>query len=183
MALEEDLQILDAKVKQLKLEYEQYFMGQRPREPTILRADVQKQIARYSNEPIKNTALRFKFSSLFSRFMVFKRQWDNNLRKIEAGTYERHVFKADLHENARTTSPTRTASGPRPQSGRGLFESYMDAAKSCGQNVASLTPQKLQAVISKQETAIRKKYGCERVNFRVVVKDGRVKLKASPVTG
>lgn len=183
MELEEDLQILDAKVKQLKLEYEQYFMGQRPREPTVLRADVQKQIARYSNEPIKNTALRFKFSSLFSRFMVFKRQWDNNLRKIEAGTYERHIFKADLHETARATSVTKTVREPRAQSGSKLFESYMDAAKSCGQNVASLTPQKLQAVISKQETAIRKKYGCERVNFRVVVKDGRVKLKASPVKG
>ena len=54
------------------------------------------------------------------------------------------------------------------------------AAASCGQNVKGLTPEKLQGVIERQEKALRQKLGCEKVNFRVVVQEGKVKLKASP---
>src|SRR5574340_149258 len=84
---EEDLQVLDQKLKQLRLDYEQYFLGSRPREPVLLRGEVQKLIALYSNVSIQNTAQRFKFSSLCSRYLTQRRQWDLVLRKIEDGTY------------------------------------------------------------------------------------------------
>lgn len=97
----EDLHALDHKVKQLKLDYEQYFLGSRPREPQQLRAEVQKRLQQYLATPMQNTALRFRFNSISARFHSFRRQWDNTLRQIESGTYERHVFKAELHERAR----------------------------------------------------------------------------------
>ena len=48
-----------------------------------------------------------------------------------------------------------------------------------GQNTSGLTPAKLQKAIAKQEAALKKKLGCERVNFKVVVQDGKVRLKAA----
>ncbi len=180
MSLEEDIQMLDIKVRQLKLEYEQYFLGSRPREPALLRGEIQKQITRFSNDPIQNTALRFKYNSVCSRYMAFKRKWDTNLRKIEAGTYERHVFKAKLHGVGDSAEASPKSA---PLANDELFDSYVSAARSCGQNVANLTPEKLQVVVAKQESAIRKKFACKGVNFRVVVEEGRVKLKASPVRG
>ena len=69
----------------------------------------------------------------------------------------------------------------RPVSGNELFSAYRDAAAACGQNVSGLTEKKLNAVIQKQEAALKKKLGCDKVNFRVVVQGGKVKLKASPV--
>ena len=33
--------------------------------------------------------------------------------------------------------------------------------------------------IAKQEAAIKKKLGCDRVDFKVVVQDGKVRLKAA----
>jgi len=185
--IDEDLQILENKVKQLKLDYEQYFLGSRPREPIQLRTDVQKQVLVHSNTPIKNTAARFRFNSINSRFQAFKRQWDLTLRQIEAGTYTRHLFKAKLHEKQRgiETGPgSRTArSGAGAGSGSGskeeLFETYRDAAMACGQSVKGLTREKLQSVIDRQGSALRKKLGCDDVNFRVVVEKGKVKLKAS----
>jgi hypothetical protein len=48
-----------------------------------------------------------------------------------------------------------------------------------GQDTSGLTRAKLQAAISKQEAALKKKFGCDRVDFKVVVKDGRVRLKAA----
>jgi len=48
-----------------------------------------------------------------------------------------------------------------------------------GQDTSGLTPAKLQAAIRKQEAEIKKKLGCDRVDFKVVVQNGKVKLKAA----
>jgi hypothetical protein len=64
----DELSTLDIKLKQLRFEYEQYFIGSRPREPVLLRGDVNKIVVKYSNTGIQNTALRFKFNNLCARF-------------------------------------------------------------------------------------------------------------------
>ncbi len=182
MSIDEELKVLDSKVTQLRRDYEQYFLGNRPRDPRQLRGEVQKLILRHTNQPIQNTAARFRFNSMNARFQAFKRQWDATLRQIEAGTYTRHVFKAKLHERERGlagggTAATRVVDRANDDD---LFESYRDAALACGQDVSGLTREKLQAVVKKQEAGLRQKLQCERVNFRVAVEGGKVKLKASP---
>ena len=187
--IDEDLQLLDARVKQLRLDYEQYFLGSRPRPPTQLRGDVQKMVAFYANVPIQNTALRFKFNNLRSRFFSFRRHWDETMRKIEEGTYERHVFKAELHEKERAERRAKggatakpAAAAPVATAGDGdLFSAYVAAREKCGQGAKGLTPEQFQKMLKTQETAIREKYNCQSVRFRVVVEAGKTKLKASPV--
>ncbi|MCZ6783366.1 MAG: hypothetical protein O7G30_08665 [Proteobacteria bacterium] len=178
-SMDEELRMLEFKIQQLKLDYEHYFSGARPREPAYPRSEIQKQFNRYSNSPIKNTAMRFKFNTLYSRFQCFKRQWDSILRQIEQGTYKRHLFRADLRDRERSQLSATPAA--RPTGGGDLFESYREAAASCGQNISALTREKLERVVRKQEAQLREKLGCEKVSFRVVVQDGKVKLKASPV--
>ena len=181
---EEELKLLEIKLNQLKLEYEKYFLGTRPTEPSQARSEVQKIVIKWSNQRITNTAQRFKFNSLNGRFQAFKRQWDNILRQIEAGTYKRHVFKADLRDRERGIvdgSPTKKTGASAGGGSGELFETYRDAMMATGQKTAGLTPEKLQKAIAKQEATIKKKYGCDRVDFKVVVTDGKVKLKAAAV--
>jgi hypothetical protein len=182
VSLDEQLRVLEVKLKQLKLDYEQYFLGTRPRAPLMQRREVEKQILVLSNTLIQNTADRFKFNGLVARFHAFKRQWDASLREIEAGTYRRHVFKANMRDRDRGPRPgaSRRAQG---QSSADLFETYVSAAEACGQDVRGLTPEKLQAVIRRQESAIRERLGCENVRFRVAVEGGKVKLKATAGEG
>jgi hypothetical protein len=186
----DELRMLDVKLKALKRDYEQYFLGSRPREPANSRAEMQKAMIRLSCGLIKNTGERFKFNTLNSQFLTYKRHWDDTMRRIEAGTYKRHVFKANLHERERGITedapppPTADAKMKMAKSGSdadvssGIFNSYLDAAKSCGQNTAGLTPAKLQKVMDKQAGAIKKKLGVKDVKFRVEVVEGKVKLKA-----
>ncbi|MCR9094508.1 MAG: hypothetical protein NXI30_09845 [bacterium] len=182
---EEELKILEVRLTQLKLEYEKYFLGSRPTEPAQQRAEVQKSVLKFSNMRITNTAQRFKFNSLNGRYQAFKRQWDNTLRQIEAGTYKRHVFKADLRDRERGLdgatpgSASATGGGAKGNDRGELFETYRDAMMATGQNTKGLTPEKLQKAIAKQEAAIKQKYGCDSVDFKVVVTDGKVKLKAA----
>jgi hypothetical protein len=177
---EEEIKILEIKMHQLKLDYEKYFLGTRPTEPSMARSEVQKTVIRFSNTRITNTALRFKFNSLNGRYQAFKRQWDSTLRQIEAGTYKRHVFKADLRDRERAPEPnkTRAAAASDAQDGD-IFETYRDAMLATGQKTSGLTPAKLQKAIAKQEAALKKKLGCERINFKVVVQGGKVRLKAA----
>lgn len=177
---EEEIKILEIKMNQLKLDYEKYFLGTRPTEPSMARAEVQKTVIRFSNTRLTNTALRFKFNSLNGRYQAFKRQWDATLRQIEAGTYKRHIFKADLRDRERAPEPKKTPASAASDAQDGdIFETYRDAMLATGQNTSGLTPAKLQKAIAKQEAALKKKLGCERVNFKVVVQGGKVRLKAA----
>jgi len=180
---EEELKMFEIKLLQLKLDYEKYFLGNRPTEPIQLRSEVQKFAIRWSNMRITNTATRFKFNSLNGRYQALKRQWDNTLRQIDAGTYKRHVFKADLHDRERgvgVDAPPKAAA-PAPSSGgdTNLFETYRDAMMATGQSTKGLTPEKLQKALAKQESAIKKKYGCDKVEFKVIVSHGKVKVKVA----
>lgn len=189
--LEEDLQLLDNRLKQLKNEYDQYFMGSRKREPQLLRGDVNRMVNYYSNVPIQNTAQRFKFNNLRARYFSFRRHWDETLRKIEEGRYERHLFKANLRDRERNEAQQQTEEraireeAPRPGGRRdateALFERYSAAREKTGQGTAGLTREKLDALVKKQTAAIRSKYGVAKVRFKVVVEGGKAKLKATPV--
>ncbi|MEN8183908.1 MAG: MXAN_5187 C-terminal domain-containing protein [Myxococcota bacterium] len=179
--VESDLQLLDIKTKQLRNEYEQYFLGTRPREPHLLRGEVQKMVTYFTNVSISNTAQRFRFNSLQARFFSLRRHWDNTLRKIEDGTYQRQVFKANLRrpstasDAAAARQPDSDAKSNEPD----LFANYLAARQRCGQNVERLDRARVDEMITKQREAIRARTGRTDVRFRVVVEDGRAKLKAS----
>jgi hypothetical protein len=183
-SISDDLKILDAKLNQLKREYEQYFLGTRPREPVLLAGEVRKLIGIRTNNPFPNTALKFKFSSICSRYQAFNRQWQENLRKIEQGTYIRHRFKADLHERARQASAQPESVGNEPSAAEpDLFSEYRDARLACGQGIQSLSPEKFELLLEKQRAALRERYGDAEFRFRVAVEQGKAKLKASRERG
>jgi hypothetical protein len=175
---EETIDIFERKLGMLRRDYEFYFLGTRPREPLVLRSEVFKLVAYLSNTPIPNTALRFKFSSLCSRYQAHKRQWDEILRKIEAGTYERHQFKARIHAQARSASPVvKPSSRAEPKSD--LYLEYLDARLACGQSTKGVSRQKLEQQLERQKQQLRQKFGDDvNFQFRVAVEDGKVRLKA-----
>jgi hypothetical protein len=178
--VEEDLKVLGAKLNQLKREYEQYFLGTRPREPALLAGEVRKIIAMLTNGSFQNTALKFKFSSICSRYQAFNRQWQETLRKIEAGTYTRHRFKANLHGQGQTAPEQRPESAGANANSPDIYSAYVEARQACGQDVKNLSPAKLEAILRQQEETLRTRYGSDaEVRFRVVVEDGKAKLKAS----
>jgi len=176
-SLDEELRQLDLKLSQLKRDYDQYFLGNRPREPALARGEINKTIVRLSNMAIKNTALRFKFSSLCSRFQAFRRQWDDTLRQIDAGTYQRHRFKARLQEQA---SAGPSDAGCEPGDEKDLYQSYVEARLACGESVKGISRQRLRRVIEAQRAELRARFGDDaEFRFRVSIEDGKVRLKAS----
>jgi len=173
---DEDLELLSRKLMTLKLSYDQYFLGSRPREPVMEASEVSKLVVVYSNEAIKNTAQRFKFNSIVSRYQAFKRQWTDTLRKIEDGTYARHQFKAKIHE--RPDQPAEATTRP-PQDRSEIYAAFVEARKACGQSTSNLTTAKLNDLLDRQEHELRKRYGDTQIRFKVVVENGKAKLTAT----
>ena len=178
----ETIEQLDRKISQLKREYDQYFLGTRPREPVLLLGEVRKTVAFLSNTAIQNTAMRFKFASVCSRYQALKRQWDDTQRKIEAGTYERHLFKAKIHGVAARSAAGAGAGGAEDAAGDDLYREYLDARGACGQSTRNISRDKLEQQLERQRSELRKKFGADaQFTFRVAVEDGKVRLKAKRV--
>jgi len=181
-SIDEELRMLEFKLAQVKRDYDQYFLGNRPREPVQLRGEINKTVIELTNTAIKNTASRFKFTSICSRYQAYRRQWDETLRKIEAGTYERHRFKAKLHEQGTEASPADAPAAPARSAEGDLFDTYVEARRTCGESIKGLTRDKLDGILAQQRDALRAKFGeSAEFRFRVQIEGGKARLKASRV--
>jgi AraC-like DNA-binding protein len=172
---------LDAKLAQLGREYEQYFLGLRPREPLPLKGEVRALIAQFADQKLVNTALKFRLGSLSSRYQAMQRRWDDVLRRIDEGSYARHQFRASLQ--ARPQPPISPLGEiPCGQGPLGLFEHYRDARLACGQSTAGLSAEQLSRSLDAQREQLQERFGADvEFQFQVAVEDGRAKLKARRV--
>jgi hypothetical protein len=170
LAIEEELDDLDHKLTRLKIEYEQYFSGNGKREPSQLRAEIQRSVTKYTSEPPRNAGLKFKFNSI--------------CREIEAGTYRGHRFRADLHDKARGEAPPTKAKpagekprGPDTQIDR-LFDALVAARAKTGEKGA-VDRETLARNVRRQAAEIRKQHGDAKLRFKVVIEGNKAKLKAT----
>ncbi|HEX2882923.1 MAG TPA: MXAN_5187 C-terminal domain-containing protein [Polyangiaceae bacterium] len=91
IALEE----LEQRLERLRSLYEQYFLGIEKVEPTIARKDVDRRFWILRRTKLRNTARRFRMQLLVQRYNTFQQYWMRICRQIEAGTYIRHVLRAE----------------------------------------------------------------------------------------
>jgi hypothetical protein len=64
---------------------------------------------------------------------------------------------------------------------RQVFEDFLATKQQCGESTASLTYEKFEVTLRKNQQAIIDRHGVSSVKFSVYVKDGKAALKASPI--
>ena len=191
-AMIQAIERFDSQLNLLNRAYEQYFLGFEKREPSELRREVEQLMRRCKSTPIQNTAAKFKLNAIVARYNTMRTYWDRTLREIEEGRYKRDVFKAHLHEreraektggqkeplsaNAASSKNTSKPSDPMQQ----IFDQYMNLRQKTGESTSGLSVDKLSATLQKQAVAIKQKYNCNSVSFKVTVEDGKTKIKAIP---
>jgi hypothetical protein len=88
------------------------------------------------------------------------------------------------------TGPRPVPASPPPAPGfqlgeaetRALFDAWVEAKRRCHEDVGGLTPEGLGRSLARQVPAILEKFKARRVEFKVVVQDGKAILKAVPRT-
>lgn len=182
-----DLQRLEAELKQLEAEYNMFFAGRLPRPPWETRARVEALVTHYDRKPIQNTGLRFRFTTLQTRFATFVDLWDRGQRAREEGrsgpfaqpprpnTDERPESRNRILHVAAFNDPLRETDKLEE-----LYESLAAARRETG---AAPVPFHKFADLVKTQVSRMKASGNPEVAFRVSVKDGKVNLTARALKG
>lgn len=174
----------------LKLQYEKYFSGLERIEPVRERDEVKRMLRDLTLEPITNSRQRFRFQNLRARFNSQDLYLTRNLVQIERGTHPKMKFRAAVQERRRRENDAlklkmtarREAAEHRRREElayRKVFDSYIEARRSCGQST-NLERDSVTKALRKQASAIKSRYRCDNVKFKVTIEDGKARLKAVP---
>ena len=181
LAPDDALAQLERQLTNLITRYEQYFIGMEKREPLQLLAEVEKLVRRHAGTTINNTMLRHRFTMLTARLNTYREHWNRILRLMEEGRYSRDRFISDLRKRQRDSGapareqreqPSRDADIDR------LFNELREARMTCHMPVESLTREMVAASIAKSKPALIARLGTDDLHFRVVVENGKPKIKA-----
>lgn len=181
MAIAEDVILLDKKLNELITKYEQYFIGLEKREPLPVLGEVEKLVRRYSGTPIHNTMHKHRFTMLVARFNTYREHWNRILKLMEEGRYSRDRFISDLHLRQKDRPEKKqpdSSQAPAESDLDRLVHEFREARKACNLPIDKITRELVAATIEKQKPALAAKLGTDHLAFRVVIEDGKPKLKA-----
>ncbi len=183
--VDEQLTELDQNLKRLRIEYDQYFMGNMKRPPQVLQGKVQKVVAYFSNKMPRNTAQKFRFNQLNSRYQMYRQHWGRVMRQMEEGTYKTQRFHATIrkrqNEGDEATTPVTVGSvGAKPLASPidRLCDALGAARKKTGEQSA-IDRAKIAQMIKQQTANLRQRHPGAKIRFRVVIEENKAKLKAS----
>ena len=194
---ERRLQDLDGEIKRLELEYMQFQTGRLAKLPWESRKRVETLVKQYDRMHIQNTAERFRFEGLQSRFSAFCERWERDLKMRELGRPGPRGRGGGAPPSAAVppvAPPDRPAGADTParpevvalrdpdaqiDQVQALHEKLNAARRQAGD--ADVPFERFREVVRAQLTK-HAKDGVE-VAFRVGVQDGRVVFTAKPKTG
>jgi len=182
------LRELEAELKRLEVEYNLFFAGRLPKLPWETRARVESLVRRYDRIQIQNTAERFRFQGLQSRFSSFCELWERALKAREGTrpgprgrTAAAPAVSGTRLSAAEPRAPAAASTAVRDPASesdkvRALYEQLREARQRAGE--ADVPFERFQEVVRAQVAKLGKD-GAEVV-FKVAVKDGRVSFTAKP---
>lgn len=104
---DKQMQHLDGEIRRLEAEFNMFFAGRLPRPPWETKTRVAALVKKFDNSYIRNTADRFRFETLQSRYQKFIELCDRQLTNRELGRPMLGV--------PRRTEPPKPAEEPKPE--------------------------------------------------------------------
>ncbi|HWW18706.1 MAG TPA: MXAN_5187 C-terminal domain-containing protein [Candidatus Saccharimonadales bacterium] len=192
--IDEELSQLEKDIRQLKIEYDQYFGGGRKRPPTEIEWRIETLVKRYSERGGElKFGQRFRYNNLSQTYAKYKDIFRKKLQQKEEGKVQRHfgaAAKAIEAERARAaaaakpTSPQSTAfrmvcSEPEQETDKveQLYKAFQQAMEQTGGSIKQ-SRESFNEFVSKKTKELQKQKNCREVEYVVEVVNGEVKLKA-----
>jgi len=200
---DEELNVLETQLRRLKIEYEVFFSNPTKRPPTDIEWKVLSLLRKFSDGGRMSFSQRYRYNEMAQRYAIYSDLWRKKSRIREEG-YRRPQdallavagARPDVEEHKPQHNPVyglshaaaagaATTSQPftmhESEAGREqlerLYNTLVAAKKKTGENVSG-NLDSFSSFVQKKTAEIRKKYGCQDVEFSVELADGHVKLKA-----
>ena len=201
--IDEELAQLERDIRQLKIEYDQYFGGGRKRPPTEIEWRIDLLIKRYAERggDLKY-GQRFRLNNLTQTYAKYKDIFRKKTQQKEEGKSQRHFGAAAkaieaerAHKNPQKSaeapaaraesaaSPAAfrvTCSEPERESEKvdQLYQAFLEAKQQAGEQTGKLSRSNFNEFVLKKTKDLQKQKNCRDVEYVVEVVDGQVKLKA-----
>ena len=177
MTVDEELSRLEEYIRRLKIEYEAYFSGGKPRPPSDTVFRVEQVIKNFSSDAGRlNVSQRFRFNNLSHRYAVHNDRWRMRLRRREEGREiapPRQPAEANFSAQIVCCDPDREQAQVDK-----LLDALVNAKQRVGERTDDLDPVRFQKFVREKTRQLKQELGCDRVQFSVTIKRGRVRFTA-----
>jgi hypothetical protein len=196
--VDDELAQFERDIRQLKVEYDQYFGGGRKRPPTEIEWRIELTIKRYAERSGElKFGQRFRFNNMTQTYAKYKDIFRKRLQQKEEGKVQRHFGAAAKEiEAERARKQAEITDKEAKQAARTgfriscaepemeadkiakLYEVFLHAKQAVGEDTAKLTRSSFNEFLLKKTKDLQKQKNCHEVEYVVEVVEGHVKLKA-----
>jgi hypothetical protein len=206
--IDEELGQMERDIRQLKIEYDQYFGGGRKRPPTEIEWRIELLVKRYGERGGElKFGQRFRYNNLTQTYAKYKDIFRKKVQQKEEGRSQRHFGAAakaieaerakKLPETPPPTAqvPTAKTAATQAQAAAGfrmvcsepeqetekvdqLFKALVQAKEKAGEEIGKLSAAGFKEFVRKKTKDLQEKQKCRDVEYVVEVVEGQVKLKA-----
>jgi hypothetical protein len=202
--IDEELAQLERDIRQLKIEYDQYFGGGRKRPPTEIEWRIELMVKRYAERggDLKY-GQRFRLNNLTQTYAKYKDIFRKKAQNKEEGKIQRHFGAAAkaieaerAHKNPEKAVEAPMAPTAVAQAAQGafrmtcsepereaekvdqLYQAFLQAKQAAGEQTEKLSRSSFNEFVLKKTKDLQKQKNCRDVEYVVEVINGQVKLKA-----
>jgi hypothetical protein len=200
--IDEEMSQLEKDIRQLKIEYDQFFGGGRKRPPTEIEWRIELIIKRYGERGGEmKFGQRFRYNNLTQTYAKYKDIFRKKLQQKEEGKVQRHfgaAAKAIEAERAKAAAASELAkpqpvtslpaaptsfrmvcSEPEREADKvdQLYQAFQQATQQTGGTVKQ-SRENFAEFVSKKTKELQNQKNCREVEYVVEVINGEVKLKA-----
>jgi len=193
---EEDMNQLEKDIRQLKIEYEQYFGGGKKRPPADLEWRIDIMMKRYSDRGAEmNYAQRFRYSNLAQMYTKYREIFRKRMKQKEEGSVQRHFGAAAREiESARKKKQAPESKSDAPQlfavtiscndpdketkKVEDLYVAFRRSKEKAGEDTGRFTLEAFQQFVRKKTGDLQKQQSAHEVEFVVTVEGKHARLKA-----
>ena len=192
---DEDLGQLEKDIRQLKIDYEQYFGGGKSRPPTDTEWRIETMLKRYGDRgAAMNYTQRFRYSNIAQMYAKYKEMFRKRLKQKEEGRVPRHFGAA-----ARDIEKERMRKRAGPPSGAGtqfpfaisckdpdhekkkveqLYSAFRSAKEQAGESTEKLTLEVFQQFVRQKTAQLKEQKKAHDVEYIVMLEGKHARLKA-----
>lgn len=193
--IDADLGLFERDIRQLKIEYEQYFGGGKKRPPADIEWRIETLVKRYSDRGADmNYGQRFRYGNLVQMYSKFRDIFRKRMKQKEEGTVQRH-FGAAAREIEKERAAKLAAANSRAATKfpftisckdpdqelkkvEELFEAFRAAKEQTGKKADALSREAFQEFVRKKTDQIKKQTSAGEVEYSVTLEGMHVRLKA-----
>ena len=192
--LDEELGQLEKDIRQLKIEYEQYFGGGKARPPSDVEWRIESSLKRYSDRGAHmNYSQRFRYGNLVQMYSKYREMFRKRLKQKEEGTVQRHFGAAAREIEAQRA--LRRAEAEKPEAVQfpfvvtwkdpdqekkkveQLYAVFRDAKARAGEDNEPLTMDAFRKFVRQKTDQLKEQKDAHEVEYVVTIEGNHARLK------